>query len=96
MGGEIKEFLNPKRLEMNVHDIKDNVHTFRLRSMTCDELDEMTKIDLAGSDPGTGIRKQLSMMFGENEGFYTKFDTRVLTKVLKYVTEEMTNPDPEK
>ncbi len=92
----MKEFLNPDRLEMKVHDIKDNVHTFKLKPMTCDELDEMSSLNITGPNPGTGIRKQMSLMFGEGEGFYTKFDTRVLTKVLLFITEEIKNPSQEK
>lgn len=87
----MQEFLNPERIELKVHDVKDNVHTFKLKPMTCEELDQMSKLKI-DSDPGTAIRQQLSLMFGEGEGFYTKFDTRVLTKVLKYITAEIKDP----
>lgn len=93
----MKDFLNPEKLEMKVHDIKDNVHTFKLKSMTCDELDEMANLKIVNSDnPGSSIRKQLSLMFGENEDFFKKFDTRVLTKVLLHITAEIKNPSQEK
>ena len=87
----MQEFINPERIELKVHDVKDNVHTFKLKPLSCNELDLMAKINM-DFEPGTAVRKQLSLMFGEGESFYTKFDTRVLTKVLKYITAEIKDP----
>ena len=95
----MKEFFNPEPVEIEVQD-KDGVkHIFKFKNMTPDDMDKLS--DIAGANenknkPGSIVRKQCSVIFGEDENFYGNFTLSVLNGAITYITEIMKNPNKEK
>jgi hypothetical protein len=94
----MKEFLNPEPVKISVQDKTGVNHEFTLKIITPDEMDEISKLsnEFKESPPGTVIKKQLSVMFGKDDTFYSNFSISVLKKVLDYVNQEMINPKEQK
>lgn len=97
MSEEIKTFLNPDIVRLDIEDITGKTHRLSSQVMTLEKNTQMQALikgvkDLPIAKVNQRIRKQLVIIFGNDEKFYENFDVRLLVKVLNYYTEQIKNP----
>ena len=93
----MKEFLNPEKITIKVHDCNDELHILTAKNLTPADLTKLQQISNAmtkDKGAGEGKMEMLAIMFEKKSEFFEKFNVRVLKNILDYINQEMKAENP--
>ncbi len=87
----MEQFLNPKAIEFEMQDVNGEIKQFTVKHLTSDVQKAIAKLGENNTEVDL-IYKQMALLCGGTAKDYEVYDTRVLSKVMIFITEEIQNP----
>lgn len=90
---EEMKFVNPRRIEITVEKLDGSSAKLSCEHITTEMVREIGKAaETAERDGAKALCQQMATFFGGKHEDYKEYDARVITQVIRWMTEQIKNP----